>query len=134
MVAGTKYRGDFEERLKTAIESLKDGNTLLFIDEIHTIVKAGDAEGGTNAANILKPILTTGAFPVIGATTIDEFRKHIEADPALERRFQTVMINPPSVEDTIEILKGLRKQYEEHHKVEINDDALIAAANFQIDI
>lgn len=128
LVAGTKYRGDFEERLKTAIESLKDGNTLLFIDEIHTIVKAGDAEGGTNAANILKPILTTGAFPVIGATTIDEFRKHIEADPALERRFQTVMINPPSVEDTIEILKGLRKQYEEHHKVEINDDALIAAA------
>ncbi|HHX48944.1 MAG TPA: ATP-dependent Clp protease ATP-binding subunit [Clostridiales bacterium] len=128
MVAGTKYRGDFEERLKNAIESLKDGKTLLFIDEIHTIVNAGSSEGGTTAANILKPILTTGAFPIIGATTIDEYRKYIESDPALERRFQTVMINPPSVEDTIEILKGLRKEYEKHHKVAISDEALVAAA------
>ncbi|MEG2676379.1 MAG: ATP-dependent Clp protease ATP-binding subunit, partial [Clostridia bacterium] len=130
LLAGTKYRGEFEERLKKAIDALKkDGNTILFIDEIHTIVGAGSStDGSLDAANILKPQLARGELQTIGATTLDEYRKHIEKDPALERRFQPIIVDPPSVEDTILILKGLREKYEQHHKVTIKDEAINAAA------
>lgn len=128
MVAGTKYRGDFEERIKAAIEEVNSaGNIILFIDEIHTIIGAGSAEGSADAANILKPQLAKGKFQVIGATTIEEYRKHIEKDAALERRFQPVMVGEPSEEDAVLILKGLRERYEEHHKVRIPDEAIEAA-------
>ncbi|MCH9609349.1 MAG: ATP-dependent Clp protease ATP-binding subunit ClpC [Chlamydiales bacterium] len=129
MIAGTKYRGQFEERIKAAMEEIKKhGNVLLFIDELHTIVGAGAAEGAIDASNILKPALSRGEIQCIGATTIDEYRKHIEKDAALERRFQKVVVQPPSVEDTIQILSGLKKKYEEHHNVTITDSAVEAAA------
>ncbi|MGQ9705780.1 MAG: ATP-dependent Clp protease ATP-binding subunit [bacterium] len=129
MVAGTKFRGEFEERLKTLIKEVKEeGNIILFIDEVHTLVGAGAAEGAIDAANILKPALARGDFQVIGATTLDEYRKYIEKDSALERRFQIVIVNEPTIEETIEILKGLRKRYEEHHQVTITDDAIKASA------
>lgn len=129
MVAGTRYRGDFEERLKNAINVIKEENYMLFIDEIHMIMGAGDSEGGSmTAGNILKPMLARGELHTIGATTIDEYRKHIEKDSALERRLQPIMVDPPSVEDTIKILQGLRERYEIHHKVKISDEAIIAAA------
>ena len=128
MVAGTKYRGDFEERIKNAIEEVKkDGNIILFIDELHTIIGAGSAEGSTDAANILKPALARGDFQVIGATTINEYRKHIEKDAALERRFQPVTVGEPSEEEAIKILKGLKDRYEAHHKVQIPDESMEAA-------
>ncbi|MEI6532045.1 MAG: ATP-dependent Clp protease ATP-binding subunit, partial [Chlamydiota bacterium] len=129
MIAGTKYRGQFEERIKAVMDEVKKhGNILLFIDEMHTIVGAGAAEGAIDASNILKPALSRGEIQCIGATTIDEYRKHIEKDAALERRFQKIVVNPPSTEDTIEILKGLKGKYEEHHKVTYSDAAIIAAA------
>lgn len=129
VVAGTKYRGEFEERFKNAISAFKkSGNTILFIDEIHTIVGAGGAEGAMDAANILKPMLARGELQTIGATTLEEYRKYIEKDSALERRFQPITVNPPSVQDTITILKGLRDKYEAHHKVRITDSAIDAAA------
>lgn len=129
LLAGTKYRGEFEDRLKKAIDQLnKRGDTILFIDEIHTIVGAGSTEGSLDAANILKPQLARGELQTIGATTLEEYRKYFEKDSALERRFQTVAVDPPSVEDTITILKGLRSKYEAHHGVEITDSALTAAA------
>ena len=128
MVAGTKYRGDFEERIKNAIDEVKkDGNIILFIDELHTIIGAGSAEGSTDAANILKPALARGDFQVIGATTINEYRKHIEKDAALERRFQPVTVGEPSEEEALEILKGLKDRYEAHHKVQIPDESMEAA-------
>lgn len=128
MVAGTKYRGDFEERIKAAMDEVRSaGNIILFIDELHTIIGAGSAEGSTDAANILKPALARGDFQVIGATTINEYRKYIEKDAALERRFQPVMVGEPSEEEAIEILKGLRDRYEAHHKVKITDEAIDAA-------
>lgn len=130
VVAGTKYRGEFEERLKKIIEELKTaGNCILFIDEFHTIVGAGAAEGAVDAAAILKPPLARGELQCIGATTLDDFRKHVERDPALERRFQKVLVEEPSVEQTIEILRGIKGRYEEHHKLIITDEALIEAAN-----
>ncbi|MBI2836608.1 MAG: ATP-dependent Clp protease ATP-binding subunit [Chloroflexi bacterium] len=129
VVAGTKYRGEFEERLKKIIEELKGaGNCVLFIDEFHTIVGAGAAEGAVDAASILKPSLARGELQCIGATTLDDYRKHVERDPALERRFQPVLVEEPSVEQTVEILKGVRVRYEEHHKLTIADDALRTAA------
>ncbi|MDP4118465.1 MAG: ATP-dependent Clp protease ATP-binding subunit [Bacillota bacterium] len=129
MVAGAKYRGEFEERLKKAMDEVKAaGNVILFIDEMHTIVGAGAAEGSIDAANILKPSLSRGDLQVIGATTINEYRKYIEKDAALERRFQPVMVGEPTVDETIDILKGIRDKYEAHHKVKITDEALEAAA------
>ncbi|MFC1666839.1 ATP-dependent Clp protease ATP-binding subunit [Candidatus Omnitrophota bacterium] len=129
MVAGTKYRGQFEERIKAVMDEIKRSeNVIVFIDELHTLVGAGGAEGAIDASNILKPALSRGEIQCIGATTFDEYRKHIEKDAALERRFQTIMVEPPTVEQTIEILKGLRDRYEAHHKVEITDDALEAAS------
>ncbi|MSQ14554.1 MAG: ATP-dependent Clp protease ATP-binding subunit [Dehalococcoidia bacterium] len=129
LVAGTKYRGEFEERLKKVIEEIKSSaNCIMFIDEIHTIVGAGAAEGAVDAANILKPNLARGELQCIGATTLDEYRKYIERDAALERRLQPVMVEEPSVEDTIEILKGVKQRYEEHHRLIITDEALKAAA------
>ncbi len=130
MVAGAKYRGDFEERLKNAINSIKNsGNVILFIDEIHQIVGAGaTSDGNMDAANILKPMLARGELQTIGATTLEEYRKYIEKDAALERRFTPVQVDEPTVEDTIEILRGLRDKYEAHHKVVITDEAIIAAA------
>ena len=128
MVAGTKYRGDFEERIKKAMDEVRNAkDVILFIDEVHTIMGAGAAEGATDAANILKPSLARGEIQVIGATTIDEYRKNIEKDAALERRFQPVTVGEPTEEETIEILKGLRDKYEAHHKVKISDDAIINA-------
>ena len=130
LVAGTKYRGEFEERLKKIMEEIKSaGNVILVIDEVHTLIGAGAAEGAIDAANILKPALARGELQCIGATTLDEYRKHIERDAALERRFQPVMVGEPSIEDTIEILKGLRERYEQHHRLRITDDALEAAAH-----
>lgn len=130
LVAGTKYRGEFEERLKKIMEEIKSaGNAILVIDEVHTLIGAGAAEGAIDAANILKPALARGELQCIGATTLDEYRKHIERDAALERRFQPVMVGEPSIEDTIEILKGLRERYEQHHRLKITDDALEAAAH-----
>ena len=129
LVAGTKYRGEFEERLKKIIEEIRQaGNIILFIDELHTLVGAGAAEGAIDAANILKPALARGELQCIGATTIDEYRKYIEKDAALERRFQPITVAEPTVEETIQILRGLRDKYEAHHRVRINDDALNAAA------
>lgn len=128
MVAGTKYRGDFEERIKSVIDEVtKSGNIILFIDEVHTIIGAGSAEGSTDAANILKPALARGEFQLIGATTIAEYRKNIEKDSALERRFQPVNVAEPSEEDAVLILKGLKDKYEAHHKVKITDAAIEAA-------
>ncbi|KAA8730725.1 ATP-dependent Clp protease ATP-binding subunit [Corynebacterium tuscaniense] len=130
LVAGSRYRGDFEERLKKVLKEINQrGDIILFIDEIHTLVGAGAAEGAIDAASLLKPKLARGELQTIGATTLDEYRKHIEKDAALERRFQPVQVDEPSVEDTIQILKGLRDRYEAHHRVSYTDDALAAAAN-----
>jgi len=131
LVAGTKYRGEFEERLKKLMDEVKqDDAIILFIDEVHTLIGAGAAEGAIDAANILKPALARGELQCIGATTIDEYRKHIEKDPALERRFQPVQVPEPTVDETIEILKGLRERYEVHHKLKYTDEALECAAKF----
>ena len=131
MVAGTKYRGQFEERIKAIMDEIKRSeNVIIFIDELHTLVGAGGAEGAIDASNILKPALSRGEIQCIGATTLDEYRKYIEKDAALERRFQTIYVEQPSVEETIEILKGLRDKYEAHHRVKILDEALEAAAKF----
>ena len=129
LVAGTKYRGEFEERLKKVVEEIKGaGNCVLFIDELHMLVGAGAAEGAVDAANILKPSLARGELQTIGATTLDDYRKHIERDAALERRFQPIVVEEPSTEETIEILRGIKDRYEEHHKLTITDEALVAAA------
>ena len=129
LVAGTKYRGEFEERLKKVIEEIKtSGNCILFIDELHMLVGAGAAEGAVDAANILKPSLARGELQCVGATTLDEYRKHIERDAALERRFQPVLVEEPTVEETIDILRGIKERYEDHHKLTISDEALKAAA------
>src|SRR5204862_8286458 len=130
LLAGSKYRGEFEERLKAVLTEIKnaEGELILFIDELHTIVGAGAAEGAVDAANMLKPMLARGELRCIGATTLDEYRKPIEKDAALERRFQPVLIGEPTVEDTISILRGLRDRYEIHHKVRFKDSALVAAA------
>src|SRR6185437_5673919 len=130
LIAGSKYRGEFEDRLKAVLKEIADagGTIILFIDELHTIVGAGAAEGAVDAANLLKPMLARGELRAVGATTLDEYRKHIEKDAALERRFQPVMVGEPSVEDSIAILRGLKGRYEEHHGVRIQDSALIAAA------
>jgi len=131
VVAGTKYRGEFEERLKKIVNELKTSkNCVLFIDEFHTIVGAGAAEGAVDAASILKPSLARGELQCIGATTLDDYRKHIERDPALERRFQPILVEEPSVEQTLDILRGVKERYEEHHKLTISDEALNAAAQF----
>jgi ATP-dependent Clp protease ATP-binding subunit ClpC len=133
LVAGTKYRGEFEERLKKIIEELRNTNdAVLFIDELHTLVGAGAAEGAIDAANILKPPLSRGELQCIGATTLDEYRKYIERDAALERRFQPVMVEEPTMEQTVEILMGIRERYEQHHKVQITDDAVRAAVDLSI--
>ena len=129
LVAGTKYRGEFEERLKKVIDEIKTaGNCVLFIDEFHTMVGAGAAEGAVDAANILKPSLARGELQCIGATTLDDYRKYVERDPALERRFQPVLVEEPSVDETLEILRGVKERYEEHHKLTISDEALSSAA------
>ncbi|MGH6798632.1 MAG: AAA family ATPase, partial [Roseiarcus sp.] len=129
LVAGTKYRGEFEERLKKVLEEIKtSGNCVLFIDELHMLVGAGAAEGAVDAANILKPSLARGEIQCVGATTLDEYRKHIERDAALERRFVPIVVEEPSVEETVEILRGIKERYEEHHKLTITDEALKAAA------
>ncbi len=128
LVAGTKYRGEFEERLKKIMDEIRQaGNVILVIDEMHTLIGAGAAEGAIDAANILKPALSRGEIQVIGATTLDEYRKYVEKDSALERRFQPIIIDEPSIDETIEIIKGLRSKYEEHHKLNISDDAIVAA-------
>src|SRR5207247_540957 len=129
VIAGTKYRGQFEERLKAVINEIaQNRNIILFIDELHTLVGAGAAEGAVDASNMLKPALARGELQCVGASTLNEYRKYIEKDGALERRFQTVIVDPPTVHETIEILKGLRKRYEEHHRVIIPDESLDAAA------
>ena len=130
MIAGAKYRGDFEERLKNVLQEIKKaGDIILFIDEMHTIIGAGAAEGAMDAANILKPLLSRGEIQIIGATTLNEYRKHIEKDAALERRFQTVIVDEPTTEDTVKILSGLKDKYEAHHKVKITDEAIKAAVD-----
>ena len=130
MLAGAKYRGEFEERLKKAIDEVQQhDDMIIFIDEIHTLVGAGATEGAMDAANILKPALARGEFQVIGATTLDEYKKHIEKDAALERRFQPVQVGEPNEEDALEILKGLRDRYEAFHKAKITDEALKAAVS-----
>ena len=130
LLAGSKYRGEFEERLKAVLAEISsaDGRIILFIDELHTIVGAGAAEGAVDAANLLKPMLARGELRAVGATTLDEYRKHIEKDAALERRFQPVLVGEPSAADTIAILRGLKERYEVHHGVRVSDDALVAAA------
>ena len=130
MIAGAKYRGEFEERLKNVLNEIakSEGQILLFIDELHTVVGAGAAEGAMDAGNILKPMLARGELRCIGATTLNEYRKHIEKDTALERRFQPVLVKQPTVEDTISILRGLKERYEIHHGVRIRDSALVSAA------
>src|ERR671927_126901 len=130
MIAGAKYRGEFEERLKGVLEEVRhaEGDIILFIDEMHTLVGAGKAEGAMDAGNLLKPALARGELHCIGATTLDEYRKYIEKDAALARRFQPVFVNEPSVEDTVSILRGLKQRYEQHHGVRITDSALVAAA------
>ena len=130
LLAGAKYRGEFEERLKAVLAEIKnaEGQIVLFIDELHTIVGAGAAEGAVDAAQMLKPMLARGELRTVGATTLDEYRKHIEKDAALERRFQPVFVGEPSVADTIAILRGLKEKYESHHRVRIRDAALVAAA------
>ena len=130
LLAGSKYRGEFEERLKAVLKEIQDsgGQIVLFMDELHTIVGAGAAEGAVDAANLLKPMLARGELRAVGATTLDEYRKHVEKDAALERRFQPVHVGEPSVEATITILRALKPRYEQHHGVEIQDSALIAAA------
>src|SRR6202142_2592997 len=128
MVAGTKYRGQFEERIKAVMNEVRRAkNTILFIDELHTLVGAGGAEGAIDASNVLKPALARGEIQCIGATTLDEYRKYIEKDGALERRFQQIIVNPPSKDEAVEILKGLRDRYEAHHRVQIKDEALRSA-------
>ena len=130
MVAGAKYRGEFEERLKAVLAEIAEagGNIILFIDELHTLVGAGGAEGAIDASNVLKPALSRGEIQCIGATTLDEYRKHIEKDGALERRFQQIIVNPPSKDEAVEILRGLRDRYEAHHRVQITDEALEASS------
>ena len=128
LVAGTMYRGQFEERLKKVIEEITNTDAILFIDEVHMLVGAGAAGSSVDAANLLKPALARGELQCIGATTLDEYRKYIEGDAALERRFQPVLVDEPTIEETIEILKGVRKTYEQHHQLKISDEALNAAA------
>ena len=130
MLAGAKYRGEFEERLKAVLKEITDaaGEVITFVDELHTIVGAGGAEGAMDAGNMIKPMLARGELRMIGATTLDEYRKHVEKDAALERRFQQVYVGEPSVEDTIGILRGLKERYEVHHGVRIQDSALVSAA------
>lgn len=133
MLAGAKYRGEFEERLKKAMDEIrKSGKIILFIDELHTIIGAGAAEGAIDAANILKPALSRGEIQIVGATTLGEYRKYIEKDAALERRFQPITLDEPTPEETLEILKGIRDKYEAHHRVKISDKALEAAVNLSI--
>ena len=128
MVAGSKYRGEFEERLKNVMKEIRESkNVILFLDEMHTIIGAGGAEGAIDASNILKPALARGEIQAIGATTLDEYRKHVEKDSALERRFQPVMVGEPTKGETLQILEGLRDKYEAHHKVKISDEAIKAA-------
>ena len=129
LIAGAKYRGEFEERLKAVINELEGshGRIILFIDEIHTIVGAGKTDGAMDAGNLLKPMLARGEINVIGATTIDEYRKHIEKDSALERRFQPVLVNEPNIEDSISILRGLKEKYEVYHGIRISDSAIVSA-------
>ena len=131
LVAGAKYRGEFEERLKSVLQEVKksEGQIILFIDELHTIVGAGKTDGAMDAGNLLKPMLARGELHCIGATTLNEYRQYIEKDAALERRFQPVMVDEPTVEDTISILRGLKERYEVFHGVKIQDNALIAAAS-----